>query len=152
MNKFISNILKESNESIDDFFKPKNLKSREEKYENEKQEFPSKITAGLSKIKNDYKNKKWDSEHEELFLELFSHLHIDEKYDENYNGYFLRNDVNSKRGLFDLEIQIFFMSISIWLKFDNKFNWDYLEIHSFMKIMLVKYFKLNEFSPEAIGT
>jgi len=31
MNKFISNILEESEESIDDFFKPKNLKSRQEK-------------------------------------------------------------------------------------------------------------------------
>ena len=31
MNKFISDILKENEESIDDFFKPKNLNSREEK-------------------------------------------------------------------------------------------------------------------------
>ena len=34
MNKLIKKILKENEESIDDFFKPKNLKSREEKYEN----------------------------------------------------------------------------------------------------------------------
>jgi len=31
MNKLISNILKENEEDIDDFFKPKNLKSRERK-------------------------------------------------------------------------------------------------------------------------
>ena len=37
MNKFISNILKENEESIDDFFKPKNLKSREERYLKEKE-------------------------------------------------------------------------------------------------------------------
>jgi len=38
MNKFIKNILEENDEeNIDDFFKPKNLKSREEKYLKDKE-------------------------------------------------------------------------------------------------------------------
>ena len=151
MNKFISNILKENDENIDDFFKPKNLKSREERHLKEIQEFPSKITASLSKIKSDYENKKWDSKPEKLFLELFSKLHVDEKYDENHEGYYLANNENKIRGFFSFKYQEFFISYDyIWVIFEERFLWNYDEIQSFTKDMLNEHFKLNGFTPRTM--
>ena len=55
MNKFISNILKESEENIDDFFKPKNLKSREEKRFKELEiECQKKFHISLDRLKGIY--------------------------------------------------------------------------------------------------
>ena len=48
-------VLKENDESIDDFFKPKNLKSREEKYEKELEaECQEKYHMSIDKFKNIY--------------------------------------------------------------------------------------------------
>jgi len=55
MNKLISNILKENEEDIDDFFKPKNLKSREEKLEKRlKIECQKKFHMSIDELKNIY--------------------------------------------------------------------------------------------------
>ena len=88
MNNFISNILKENEESIDDFFKPKNLKSRKIKFEKQKEielkrkeeqkrietskfidsldfnekEIAIKLLKGLELIKKEYKNKNYSNE------------------------------------------------------------------------------------------
>ena len=153
MNKFISNILKENEESIDDFFKPKNLKSREEKYEKEKQELLNKLKIGLSKIKSDYENKKWNSEPEKLFLELFSKLHVNENYDEIKDGYFLVNNHNKRMCFLDLKYQEIDMSYTyIWQIFKDEFHWNHSEIQSFMKDMLNEHFKLYDFTPYKVST
>jgi len=62
MNKLISNILKENDEDIDDFFKPKNLKSREEKIKKESELFLKKINDGLKKIENDFNKKDYNKD------------------------------------------------------------------------------------------
>jgi len=147
MNKFISNILKESEESIDDFFKPKNLKSREEKLEKGRQKYVNKLKSGLSRIKSDYENENYHSEFEELFLEIFSQLHVDEKYDEIQNGYFLVNTHNKSMCLLDLEWNLFEISTKhIWDVFENKFELHYLNVQTSMKEMFDKYFNLDEFT------
>jgi len=141
------NTLEKSYEDIDDFFKPKNLKSREEKLEKERQTYVDKLKLGLSKIKSDYKNKESHSEFEKLFLELFSQLHVNEKYDEAFDGYFLKNNENETRCLLDLNYKEFSISYAyIWLCFEEKFKWENNEIKSFMENMLNEYFKFNEFT------
>jgi len=148
MSKFINKILKESEENIDDFFKPKNLNSREEKFEKEKQEILDKIKIGLSKVKADYGNKNYHSESEKLFLELFSKLHVDKNYDEKYEGYYLKNDRNERICFFDLKYEELDVSNAyVWSVFETEFQWNYNKTRSFMKDMLNEHFKLNGFTP-----
>jgi len=144
---FIKNIIKESEENVDDFFKPKNLKSREEKRLKEYQVSLFKVKTGLSKIKYDYENENYHSEHEELFLNIFSKLHVHEdiRYYERYAGCLLMNNKNEARCLFDFEYHIFYILFEhIWLAFRDKFNWDYDHIKKFLKEMLNSYFQDQE--------
>jgi len=148
MNQLIKKILLENEEDIDSFFKPKNISSRKEKLQKEREEFFSKIKSGLSKIKTDYENQNYQSESEKLFLEFFSQLHLDEKCVKEWYGYFLKNDKNNKRCFFKLDVQYFDISYKyIWSIFRKQFSFGYRDIQSFMRNMLNKYLKLNEFTP-----
>jgi len=64
MNKLIKNIIKESEEDIDDFFKPKNINSREEKYKKELFQIVNKWGTNI------------DDVNEENIIEIFSHIEI----------------------------------------------------------------------------
>jgi hypothetical protein len=136
-----------------DFFNPKGIKQRIQKQEEERKKFLSKVEAGLKNIKNAYKDKDWKSEPERLFLEIFSTLHLDKKYDKKWNGcYLLRTKNNERRIIWDSINHVVWISSNyIWEIIEKQFELNYSETRSFMKDILKKYFKLRTFTPAASG-
>lgn len=129
----------------DPFFQSKNIEKR---LEERQREIVTKIQSGLQNIENDYGNEDWDSEAKKMFLEIFSKLHLNEKYNKNWNGYFLKNESNKRRCFFNLEYDRFWVSYDdIWRIFEERFCWEYNKIQRFMKTMLNEHFKLNGFTP-----
>jgi hypothetical protein len=130
-----------------DFFKPKGIKQRIKKQEEERKILCSKIELGLENIRTAYKNKEWKSEPEKLFLEIFSKFSLDKEYDKNWEGCYLLDGDNKRRVFWDLKHYDFCLSYGyIWDIFQNKFDWNYDEVQSFMKDMLNEYFKLGSFT------
>ena len=101
MNNFANKILREAEDSSDDFFQSKHIEKRKEDFEKEldkkKKEAIYKLAKGLEEIKIAYKNKNWKDEKEQLFLKLFSRLYVDDAFyqDEYRYGYCLSdsNDI-----------------------------------------------------------
>lgn len=150
MHKFINKILNEAEDINDDpFFKPKDLdkKQRDIIKKNDKAKaFLSKIKIGLHNVKKSYENKRWESEEEELFLEIFSELSFNGYYSNTYEGYSLVNKYGNWRCIFNLRNNIFWFSYKhIGSFFYRKFYWGHNEINSFIEQMFNKYFKLNDF-------
>lgn len=149
MNKFISEILKETKEINDDpFFQPKDIQKRNEEERKKRKEILSKIEIGLQNIKIFYENKNYNSEEEGLFLEIFSKLHVNKRYDKRLKRYFLKDESDINICFFDLKNDVFWSSYDcIWKILVKKFHWKYDEIQYFMKVMLNEHFKLNKFTP-----
>jgi hypothetical protein len=148
MNKFIKNIILESEEFNDknDLFKPNGLNKRRQKQEEERKNFLSKINLNLKEIKIAYQNENWKSNPEKLFLRFFSQFHLDKKYDEFWNGYFLLDENNKRRIAWDLKNHVFYISYhDIWQIFKEQFKWNYNKIQNFMRKMLEEHFNLNDF-------
>lgn len=134
----------------DQFFQPKDISKREERINAQHEEFLLKIKVGLQNIKQDYKNKNWDSKEEKLFLEVFSKFSLHLTYEWAFDRYYLKNRNNKVRCFFDLKHNIFWFSYDhVQSIFRRQFKWQHYEVQFFMKSMLDKYFKLYEFMTEA---
>lgn len=167
MNKLINKILAESKskdlreaaESDDPFFQPKDIlkrveerKNRRKKEKEKQREVLSKIELGLQNIKVAYENKKWESRREELFLQIFFKFHLQGTYNAKYKTWILLNEKNIKVGCFYVKTERLYISYNHVVKAfadeENKWSekrWGVKKFKSFIKRMLDKYFKLNEF-------
>ena len=167
MYKFISDILKESEEDIDDFFKPKNLKSREEKFERENEVYVNKVLRqreeireiferGIIKISKDWHYKNFDSEIQQEFCKIFS----DSKpvfyrknpivdiinQDHNNNLKFLKSDMTLiffQPKLPSIEKYNVWISGKEWDKIGNFFHNSFAKTDNFFEIMLIHYFNIK---------
>ena len=146
MNKFINKILREAEDSSDDFFQSKHVNKRKESFEMLKKETISSLAKGLREIRIAYRNDNWSDDKEELFLKLFSKLHVSKNfYDKSYvKGYYLTDDHNNKICFYDLINSRLIISNSlVWGPFQKQFHMSYVESQPFVEKMLKKYFKLN---------
>ena len=147
MNDFINKILKEVEDSSDEFFQSKHVNKRKEKAKRAEREVLVKLKNGIEKIKMSYNNKNWKNEKEELFLKLFSKLHVDSKlYQNEYiYAYFLADSDNKVRCFYDLRSNRFWIDYaSIWNVFRKQFNINYRDTQSFVNMLLREYFKLYD--------
>ena len=151
MSRFVNNILKEAEDSSDDFFQSKHINKRFEdlkkELEKKKIEIPSKLTKDLERIRISYKNKNWKDEKEELFLKLFSKLHVDDAfYKDKYRyGYYLLDSNDKRKCFYNLKNNKFWIDYdSIWIVFEIRFDMYYYDIQSFMDDMLKEHFKLYD--------
>lgn len=161
MNKLINNILNKTDDS-DIFFQSKHINKRKEDFAKEQirdkeriekmKQVLYKLDRGLEIIKIAYYIKEWSSNKEELFLELFSKLHVDDRpYRNNYEynkafcGFYLINDHNNETCLCDVNNDCFWMFYyAIWNKFYVRLNMNCDEIQSFMNYMIKKYFNIHD--------
>lgn len=147
MNKFIGKILKEATKNDDSFFQAK-TKTRDKEFERRQKEVFAKIKNGVQSIQAAYKSKSWETKEEELFLRIFSNIHLVKKYSKYWNGYIFQDEnKNEPKCSFNLKEKTFTVSYyDVWKTLSQKFDWKYGEIETFLKRMLNKYFKLNEFT------
>ena len=153
MSTFVNKILREVEDSSDDFFQTKHLNKRRKDYNIElkrrEKEALFNLAKGLKEIKIAYKDKNWKNYKEKLFLELFSELHVADNIDQNRYGYFLLDSNNIKKCFYDLKNNIFWIDYeSIWKTFETRFNMLYVDIQTFMKNMSEEYFKLHDATPQ----
>lgn len=128
----------------DQFFQSKGANSRIQKRD---EVFLSKIKSGLENIREDYKNKKWKTNEERLFLKTLSKFRINKTYEERWDGYFLEDEDNKISCILDLKNETFCVSYDhVWIIFAGKLHWDYIKSKSFMKLMLNEHFKLCKFT------
>ena len=153
MNNIINKILREAEDSSDDFFQSKHINKRKKDLEKEldkkKKEALFKLTKRLEKVRIEYKNRKWRDEKEGLFLELFSKLHVDDVFlkSKYYCGYYLLDSNDKRKCFYNFNNNDFWITYSsIWKVFELRFNMDYHDIQSFMNDMLKKHFKLYDVS------
>ena len=151
MRNFINKILKEAESFSDDFFQSKHVNKRKEEFEKElskrKIETLSKIIKGLKGVRIAYDNNNWSDDKEKLFLELFSKLHVDDKFFHNkYEyGYFLLDSSNFRKCSYDLKNNVFWISYSsIWRVFETRFDMSFHDIQSLMNDLLKEHFKLYD--------
>ena len=151
MNKFINKILREAEDTSDDFFQSKHINKRKEDIKREldkkKKEALFKLTKGLEEIKTVCNNKDWRNDKEKLFLELFSNLHVDKIFLRNKYayGYYLSDSNDINRCFYNLKTDYFLIDYdSIWKIFKIQFNMSFYDIHSLMNKLLKEHFKLYD--------
>ena len=116
MSSFIDKILREAEDSSDDFFQSKHVNKRREiikkKNMRKRNKSLSELKVGLENVKVAYNNKDWRNDEERYFLTLFSKLHVDNKfYKSKYEeGYCLLNYNNNKECIHDLLTDNFFIN------------------------------------------
>ena len=149
MSKLVDKILKEVEDSSDDFFQSKYVSKRKEDFEKilsmRKNEVLPKLENGLERIRLTYQDINCNDDIEKIFLKMFSKLYVDKNlYMNKYRyGYFLLNVNNDKECLCDLRNNLFIIDYSsIWKKFIDIFDMNYDDIQSTMNNMLRKYFNL----------
>ena len=155
MNNLIDKVLREAEDTSDDFFQSKHINKRKEDLKREldkkKKEALHKLTKGLEKIKTAYKSKDWRNDKEKLFLELFSKLHVDAKfYKNNYRyGYYLSDSNDIKTCFYNLKYDEFYTDhYSIWRVYEEQFNMHFKNVQSFMEEMLKEHLKLYDVTAE----
>ena len=152
MNKFINKILKEAEDFSDNFFQSKHVNKRKEGFEKQleikKREALPKLVSGLNNIRILCKSEDWNDEHEDLFIKLFSTLHVDKKLHKvntGYRiayGYYLLDKNNTVKCFYDVDKNIFLLAPSIWRYLYCDFYVDYGATQEFMNKMLKKYFEI----------
>ena len=156
MNKLITKMLREAEDSSDDFFRSKHIIKRkkylERKFARKKRDVYQKLINGLQEIKASYESEAWRDDREKLFLEIFSMLHINNEFYQNeyMYGYYLL-DKNFYRECFcNLMSDQFWIDYgSIWWIFKRRFFMEERDVKLFMTKMLKEYFKLD--NVEAVG-
>lgn len=136
-------------EKDDCFFQPKNIQTRMEKIIELDEKIVAKIKLGLKRIKDDYKNKKWETDEEKLFLRIFSNLYLVETYDKENMRWYFNDEQNKTRVCLNLEINITYISQEyIWIHFEAYYKKDIIAkfglIRLLLKTMFKKYFELKE--------
>ena len=140
-----SRIIRVGDDESDEFFVSKHVNKRREEYESMKLETFSKLVNGLKNVIIDYKHEIWKDGKEKLFLELFSKLHVNNKFHQNiYNcGYYL-SDKRKSICFYDLKSNTFWIDYdSIWKLFYEQFDMNYNDIQSLMRNILTERFKLR---------
>ena len=154
MNMFIDKILREVEDSSDDFFQSKHINKRLDDFEKYKNNIFIKLENGLERIKTAYSKEEWTDNKEKLFLQLFSKLYLDNNFYEcnnNYReGYYLiKTSSNIKTCFYDLKSNKFFSNyLSIWYKFPSNFFMKYDSTKLFIENMIKKYFRLHDVSAD----
>ena len=161
MNKSINKILREVEDSSDDFFQSKHVNKRKEDLKKEleknkkeiertKKTIIPKLIKGIEKIKEAYMSKDWKDDKEKLFLELFSKLRVDDKvYESVINnkyryGCYLLSKHNLIMCAYDIRYGNFWIDFGIiWMKFHEFLRMNAVEIQYFMKQMLKKYLDID---------
>ena len=141
MNKFINKILKESEDSSDDFFQSKHINKRREEFENEKLNTLKELNVGLDKIKEACVNKRWKSKESKLFLKIFSKLHVILVNYDNYYRYDFLNTNNEKVCSYVYD-ELWLDVNLVWNKFEYKFGMSSNDIHLFFYNKFSHYFKV----------
>ena len=168
MSRFINKILREVDNSPDDFFQSKHIKRRKEQFKKsedmklrESKIALEKLRSGMRKILISYRNKDWESEEEEMFVKLFSMLNVDNKFysydygdiiDSDYGYYLETINGNYRQACFYcINKKRFWMSFDlIWNHFAIKFDMDDDDIQLFMNSMLKKYFNLSNIESHTV--
>lgn len=163
MNKFINEELSESENFSDAFFQSKHVNKRKKIFEREiknrrkKNRIMNKnalliLEGGLERVITAHANKSYRNEEEQLFLELFSELHVDKKFfrDNYQREHFLLNKHDCRICFLDFKNNDFWIDFyTIWEKFEERFNMSYEEVSHFMKVMLTKHFNIHDMIPVA---
>ena len=158
MSKFVDKILKEAEDSSDDFFRSKHINKRKEEirkrekakrdaFNKKKKGYFYKLNKCLERIRIYYKSKNWEDDGEELFLKSFSELFVDNKfYSSMYeHGYILSNIRNNKMYFYDIiNNELWINSDSLWMFLETQFDKSYNDIRTFINKMFEKYFKLHD--------
>ena len=151
MNKFINKILKEAEDSSDDFFQDKHITKRQNELEKKKKRILIKLKRGFERIRIAYDNEDWKNEKEKLFLELFSNLHPHDRFyiGSAIMGYdILSNDRNYVFGFYDMIANNFFVnSTLIWVEFEDVFKMSHDDVQLLLSIMIKKYFNIQNVTP-----
>ena len=151
MDKFINKILREAEDSSDDFFQSKHINKRKDEFrKSDEGKIMLKMKSGISKVSSAYKNRIWESEKEKLFLKLFNRLHVsDEIYRyENIVSIFLDNKYGDAECCYLLEknsVSFLIGKFPIWYSFVKVFNMSNESVESFLHEMIEKYFNIEEF-------
>ena len=147
MNKFIYKILREAEDSSDDFFQSKHLEKRKIDIDNKNSKILLALKSGLKNVKKAYNNKRWTDEKEELFLKLFSKLRVDNKFYDEEEGFYgagfflLNNRTNNKLCFYSLYKSVFCINYThIEKEIAITFNMNTNETTSFLLFMIEKYF------------
>ena len=158
MNNLTKIISTETKDSSDDFFQSKHINKRKEEFKKQEEierylmlkkqkEALPKLLQGIDRIKIAHHVESWKDEREKLFLELFSKLHVDDKFFQNdYRyGYFLLDEYSNKRCFYNLKTDYFRIYYdSIWKIFETQFNMNFHDIQSLMNELLIRHFKLYD--------
>ena len=152
MSRFINKILREAEDSSDDFFQSKHVNKRIEslrkKLERKRREVVSKIKNGLESLNMIHENNTLKDKKELWFLEAFSKLHIVDVYynDEYKYGYFLSDSNDIKECFYDLKNNYFYIDYDFVddLLIISRLLINYYYIQSFIESMLKKYFNLHD--------
>ena len=157
MSRFVNKILREAEDSTDDFFQSKHINKRKEEFkkqiEKEKYEAFFKLFEGLKIVKIADRHKTWKSDEEKLFLELFSKLHVDKEfYEDDYiYGCYLLDESNDKKCLYDIKTRNFFIRYDFfWSTSETIFMNQYYYVRKFVERMLRKYFNLYNVTANGI--
>lgn len=134
--------------SSDDFFKSKHLnkirKDLQEKIDKIRTVTIPKIMRGLERIKIVRDSEKWKDVKEEVFIKLFSSLHIAGIFylDGIENGIFLSNNINDEECFYSLKDNVLRINVSIYNIFIGNFKMSYCDVCLFITDLFKKYFKL----------
>lgn len=128
------------------FFKPKNIRKRDEEVKKHHKELLMKVKLDLQNMKMNYENKNWESEEEKLFLLMFHKYHLVKEYDKNQTWQYLQDENNIYVCCFNCENNNFYAySKAIWPFFTGK-SYDELKIvRVIIEFMMQKHFKFSKF-------
>ena len=144
MNNFINKILKEAEDSSDDFFKSKLSGKRKKQFEEFqilRNDVLSKMNRGIKLIKVAYEHKLWRSKSEETFINIFRTLKTEKdlKGNDIYLNFCGLFDRDMCECYYDISTNELFVSTNVWSSFDMRYS----KLERFMKTMFAKYFELT---------
>ena len=154
-NEYMNNVLREAEDSSDDFFQSKHINKRKIDFSNamrkRQEESISKLKNGLYKIRIAYQDSIWRSEEEKLFLKIFSRFHLNETLRvylrcNQYDGFFLLDEHNNMECFYSLVYDELWVDYyMIWQKFCFQLQTNrYDIIHKFMNEMIKEYFEMSD--------
>ena len=144
-NKFIYKILSEAEDSSDDFFQMKLEKKRKKSFDQfikQRDEMIIKLSEGIKNIKRAYKKRNWDNNSEKEFLELFSDLHVSDKFGDVKSAVYIYDSDGSILCAYDIGSKIFYMGYwTVYANFQTMMR--KYDVNDFLRDMIMKYFKIE---------
>ena len=147
MNKFINKILREAEDSSDDFFQTKHVNKRNKDFKRREIEVLHELKKGLSKMMITYNNRDWKDEEEKIFLDIFTEFHIDKEihYSPIYRGYCLLDQFGELAADYNMINNVFWISSRVILEVFKRSSiiTEQRQITFIIYEMLNKYFNLD---------